>query len=117
MRLSDQAIIKLSRDAITDPKLIRFSDEATDIDVTLLIESITKDETYPIGTTAINMGNIVTGRWLWIRPSANIGLIINGGAALNLRANKTSRMWLDFTAVSLVVTGAPAQISVVIAGT
>lgn len=116
MRIYEKSQFILSKDATTTPKQVRFSEDFEDIDSTTLMESVTRDETFPVGTNSIALGNIALGKYLLVKPSASVGLKIDGGATIPLRSGKVSKIWCDFTSVDLVVTGAAAQVLVVIAG-
>lgn len=116
MRLQEKATIILSDDASNDPKQIRFRQEFDDIDSLLLKESITRQEKFPIGSAVINMGNIAQGRFLVIKPAKALQLKLNGSLTLlTVRANKFTKMWIDFTSVEITTTE-EQDVLIVIAG-
>lgn len=116
MRLQEKATIILSDDSTNEPKQIRFRQEFEDIDVTLLKESITRQEKFPIGSTVISMGQIAQGKFFVIKPTKAIQLKLNNSLTLlNVRANKFTKMWIDFTSVEIVTTE-EQDVLIVIAG-
>jgi hypothetical protein len=116
MRIKETTKIVLSEDTISDPKKIRYSEDFEDIDTTLLTESITKNDTLSTGTHVISMGNIAAGKFLCIKPDADLGISINGGATITIRADKVTKMWATITSLSLIATEA-TDVSLVLAGT
>lgn len=115
MRIQEKGIIILSDDSSSDPKQIRFRSEQDAIDTALLIESKTLQESFPVGTTSISLGNISQGRFLYVKPEAACVATIDG-QTLSLRAGKASSIWADFTTLSITVTGTPNKIVLVVAG-
>lgn len=115
MRLLEKSTLVVSEDTSSDPKNIRFSEVVDMTDDTLLPESLVRQETYPVGTHVISLGNIAEARYLFIKPSANITIEVNG-SPISLRANKTFRGWITFTSLSLIVAGQPAQIVLFVGG-
>jgi hypothetical protein len=116
MRLREQAQITLSEDTLTDPKQIRFGEIIDDIDTSLITECVTRVEKFPIGTTAISMGNIAAGKFLYIKPTSDLDIVINTSQTLTLRGGKATKMWVNFTALSLIVSTAAQNVTLVLAG-
>lgn len=111
----------ISEDTASEPKQIRFSEESEVVDVTNLSECITRQEVFPVGTHAISLGNIALAKLLSIRPKAStvsgsVTMSINGSSALSLRPGKITRMWTDYTSLSITVAGNPVEVLVVVAG-
>jgi len=115
MRLLEKIQATLSEDNVNDPKLIRFSQTYESVDLTLLKECLQRVETFPIGTHSIGFGNIAQGRWFHIKPNLDMGISINSGTVLTLRANKATSMWVNFTSLDLVVS-APTVVTLLVAG-
>jgi hypothetical protein len=103
MRISDKVKLVVSSDTLSDPKLIRLSEDFEDIDTTLLKESVTRQETFPIGTHTIALGNIANAKFLYVKPAKDLQAVING-SAITLRGGKASKMWVNFTALSIITT-------------
>lgn len=105
MRFYEKILIKVSEDANSDPKLIRFAEEAETTDVALLPEAMLRQEAFPIGVAiAIPLGNIAQGRFLYIRSDKAVTFTLNGGSPLALRPNLSCRMWVDFTSLAITTT-------------
>lgn len=115
MRLYNKTSLIISEDSSTDPKMIRFSEAFEDTDVTLLPEVTVRQETFPVATHVISLGNIAQGRFLFIKPKAQIVASI-GGQTLTLRANKVFTAWVEFTSLSIIVSGTPAEVVIALAG-
>ena len=115
MKFTEKSKLVLSSDTNNEPKQIRFSEEFEDIDVTNLKESVTRQETFPVGTHSISMGNIALGRFLLIKPKNNLTASI-GGENLNLKGGKISRLWADFASLDIVVSTEPQEVLIVVAG-
>ena len=116
MRFYEKTQIVLSEDTLSEPKQIRFSENFEDVDITLLKESITRHETFPIGVHAISLGNIALGKFLCLKPDFDVEASINGGALQKFRANKVSKLWVELTSLSLTVTTQANEVVVVVAG-
>lgn len=117
MQLKDKIDHRLSVDTGSSPQdlLLKKYEELTD--TTLLLEAVQVDQPFPVATTVVSMGTIAQGKWIYVKPTADCSLIFNGGLEQRqFRAGKASRLWMNFTAVSVVVTGAINQIHIVIAG-
>lgn len=112
----------VSEDAASEPKQIRFAEEFETVDVTNLSECITRQESFPVGTHVISLGNIAQAKLLSIKPKAStvsgtVTMSINGSLTeIPLRAGKVSRLWTTFTSLSITVTGNPVEMLIVIAG-
>jgi hypothetical protein len=104
MQLKEKTKLTISDDSTSEPKSIRFSEEFEDIDTLLLKESITRQESFPIGTHAISLGNIALGKFLYIKPKKDLQVAINGGPAITFRAGKASRLWIAITSLSITTT-------------
>ena len=115
MRFYQKNEITLSEDTSTDPKKIRFktTDEVTE--TTALVDGGGDSKTYPIGTHAVDLGNITTGKWFYIYSDKAIKLNINGLGQLDIPADKASQMWADFTSLEIETTE-ESRISVAVAG-
>jgi len=108
--------IILSEDTASVPKQIRFKECEEVVDLNLLKEGGGDTKSYPIGTAVIDMGQIAEGRWLYVKASEDIDLIIDGSATpLKLIKDKPVDMWHKFTSVS-VTTTAVTRITIAIAG-
>lgn len=116
MKFSETTETLICEDLAVNPKEIRFKEEFEDIELELLVECLVRQETFPIGTYAISLGNIAEGRWLFVKASADLGLSINGGAALTLRGEKTTRLWVNFTSLSITVSGNATEVLIALAG-
>jgi len=117
MQLVDTVQFTLSRDTGSSPQDILSKKYEVSTDATLLTESVTFDQPFPVATTALSMGTIAQGRFIYVKPTSDISIIFNGGAEpIVFRAGKVSKMWINFTAASVVVSGAPVQVNIVIAG-
>lgn len=115
MRIIENTKIKISDDTLNEPKFIRLSEEYEDIDVTLLKELLTRQENFPAGTHTITLGNITTGKFLYIKPKKDLQVSINGGTAFKIRALKTTKMWVEVTSLSITTTEAQ-EVLIVCAG-
>jgi hypothetical protein len=100
MRIIDKVKLTVSSDTLNEPKLIRLAEEFEDIDTTLLKESVTRQETFPVGTHSIGLGNIALGKFLYIKPAKDLQAIING-ESITLRGGKASKMWVSVTTLSI----------------
>jgi hypothetical protein len=116
MRLLERTTILLSEDLGPEPKKIRFKEQFENSELELIKEVKVLQEVFPIGTHSISLGNIAQGRFLLIKPKSNVQISINGGAALTLREDKVTKMWLNFTQLSLTVTGSASEVIIVVAG-
>ena len=112
MQLREKAKLTISEDAVTEPKSIRFQEDFEDIDTTLLKEIVVRQETFPIGTHAISLGNISTGKFLYIKPKKDLQVSINGGANQTFRGGKASKLWMTVTSLSIIPTEAQEVILV-----
>jgi hypothetical protein len=116
MRIYEKLKLTLSEDTLTEPKLIRFSEELEETDVDSLTEAVLRQETFPIGVHAISLGNIAEGKFLAVKPDADCVVTIDG-AAITLKAAKLSLMWVKIaTSLSLTVSGAEQEIVILVAG-
>ena len=115
MRLQEKNFVLLSEDVNTDPKQIRFKSDTDAIDVALLKNSKTIQETLPVGVQAISLSNIVQGRYLYVKPK-NACVISIDGQTMSLLAGKASSIWATFTSLSITISGEPNDIVLVIAG-
>jgi hypothetical protein len=114
MRLYDKD--QISEDTLSEPKQVRFSEAFEDIELTLIKESITRTEKFPVGTNSISMGNVAQGKFLYIKPAANVSVSMDGGPLMVFRANKATRMWVDFTSLDITVATDPAFVTILLAG-
>ena len=116
MRIYEKISLKISEDASSDPKNIRFAEEVEDTNVELLPKLVERSDTFPVGSHSINMGTIAQGRYVFINPAASIGVAFNGGAPITLRAAKAFRAWVDFTSIDITVSGSPSVVVLLAAG-
>lgn len=117
MQLKDKIEFTLSNDTGSSPQDIRAKKFEETTDTTLLTETAMFDQPFPVATTALSMGTIAQGRWIYVKAASDVSLLFNGGVEpIVFRGGKASRMWINFTAVSIVVTGAPIQTNILIAG-
>lgn len=116
MRYFEKTQIVLSEDTLQIPKKVRFSEDYEDTDVALLKESITRQETFPIGTMTIPMGNITQGKFLFIKPTNDLQVKLDGGSNHTFRGGKVSKMWVNFSALEITVSTAAQVVVVGIAG-
>lgn len=117
MQLNDRVEFTLSRDNGSNPQDIIAKKTEDTTDTALITEMREFHEPFPVGTTVIPMGAIGQGRWVYIKPTADVAMLTNGGTEqLTFRGGKASRFWMNFTSMSLVVSGAANVIHLVIAG-
>ena len=116
MRYYEKSQILLSEDTLSTPKQVRFSEEFEDVDLSLLKESVTRSEAFPVGTHAIGLGNIALGKFLCIKPAADLDVSINGAAVQKFRGGKISKLWIEFTTLSITVSTDPQTVVLVVAG-
>ena len=114
MRIATTLDVTLSNDISSTPKSIRFSEFLSDIDITSLTESVTRDESWAAGTYAINMSSISAGKFIYFKTDIAAKLTING-VDVNVLANKPSLIWCSFSSISLTFT-ATTKATLVIAG-
>lgn len=115
MRIYEKSQILISKDEVSDPQQIRFESIMTDTDVLTCNESKTIEDTFPIATTSVNMGNIAQGKLIIIKPTGNCTLVLDS-EEIDLRGGKESKIWATFTTVSIIEAVAPNEISICIAG-
>lgn len=122
LRFYDKQKITISEDASVEPKLIRCQEESEVTDVTTLSEVVTRQETFPVGTHVISLGNISQGKFLMIKPKASttagtVVMNLDGSlTAHSLRAGKITKMWTNYTSLSLTVAVASVELLIVMAG-
>lgn len=119
LRVRDTQTLLISEDQTTNPKKIRLQEQFDDVDLTTLSEVNTRQETFPVGTHSIDLGNIAEGRFIYVKPIANTGQVqleLNGSNALTLRNGKPSKLWTLFNQVNLIVSGNAAEVLIVVAG-
>lgn len=117
MQLVDTIQFTLSRDTGSSPQDILSKKYEASTDSTNLVESVTFDQPFPVATTVLSMGTIAQGRFMYIKPAADVSILFNGGVEpIVFRGGKASKMWINFTSASIVVTGAAVQTNIVIAG-
>lgn len=115
MRVYDKSLLLISEDEVSVPKQIRFQSDATVEDLTSVNEVRVATDIFPIATTVVSMGNIAAGKFIFAKPTLDCTLVL-GGENISLRAGKESKIWADFTTVSIIETTAPNEITLVIAG-
>ena len=116
LQIIDNVAITLSNDAGTNPQSIIFKELANSTDAVSLTQAEEFKENFPVGVNVIPMGQLGTGKFLYIKPTANVTAIFDGGAETHVfLAGKASRLWMNYTAMSLTVSGAPNFIQVIVA--
>ena len=115
LRIYENNSVLISEDISTTPKQILFSNSAESTDITSLTEVRNISESFPIGTTAVSMGNMALGNYLWCKPTADCQLDIDG-AVLDIKGGKETKIWGDFTAVSVIVVTAANKVQIILAG-
>lgn len=115
MRFYEKSQLKISEDLLTDPKKIKFADDFEDTDAVLLKEIVSRFESFPIGTTAISLGNIATPKLLIIKPKNDVVIVLDGNN-YTVRGGKLSKIWISFASLSLTISTAANEISLVVAG-
>ena len=116
MRFYEKCQIVISEDSLQIPKKIRFSDEFEDTDVSLLKESITRQESFPVGTHSISMGNIAQGKFVVIKPTNDLQVKFDSGVNHTFKGGKLSKMWISFTSLEITVSTAEQVVVLGIAG-
>jgi hypothetical protein len=117
MRFYEKTKITISEDTTNEPKLIRLSEDIETTDVTLLKESISRQETFPVGTHAISLGNIALGKFLYLKPKQDMEFSINGSTpVLKARGGKATKMWVEITSLSITISTDPQEVLVFCAG-
>lgn len=120
-RYYEKTTITISEDTSSQPKQIRFADESEDTDILSLTKVRDLVDTYPVGSNALSLGQITTGKFVWIKPSADVTLVIEG-QNLKCKAGKASKLWTEFTTLAIDVpnttanTSKPPLVSLVIGG-
>lgn len=105
MRFYEKAKILLSEDTLTEPKLIRFGEDFEDVDLVSIKEVTSRQETFPVGTHAISLGNISLARLLIIKPDEDLEITINGSSTpLKVLGGKRTKIWGEITSLSINVT-------------
>lgn len=115
MRFYEKVSLKISEDLSTDPKRIKFAEDLEDIDADNLEEIVSRYESFPVGVHAIPLGNITTPKLLIIKPTADLSVTIDG-TAYTFKGGKLSKLWVEFSTLSLTVTTAANVVSLVVAG-
>jgi len=116
MRIQDKVDLVISRDVVNEPNQIRLKEVFTDTDIINLKEVALRQETFPVGTHVISLGNITQGKFLYLKPTQDVGVEINGLAAITFRAGKATRMWANVTSLSIVVSTDPQEVLIAVAG-
>lgn len=116
MRYYEKSQVTISEDTTSQPKQIRFSEAFDDVDVELLKDVVVRQETFPVGSHSISLGNIAEGRFFLVKPKSQIQFQLNGANAFTLRANKVMKGWLTFAQVDIIVSTEPAEVLIVLAG-
>ena len=117
-RYQETTQLLISDDASNTPQFIRLNEQISDTDITTLTQVVVASPaTYPVGTTSVNMGQIVAGLWLYVKPAADIQLQLSGGAPITFKGGKSSKMWVSFTSLTVVnPSTAPISMTLVIGG-
>ena len=116
MRLLEKTLITLSEDALSEPKQIRLSEDSESIELSLAKECLVRTEVFPVGSHVINLGNITSPKWLFIKPSADISVSLNGNPNLIFRGGKISKLWVTLTTVQISVLTASVTVTIALAG-
>ena len=117
MKLVEASTITISQDTGTTPTQIRYSETIADTDTTSILKSVTVQTEFPVGTHTIDLGQIVTGKLLLIKPAANLSVNINGADTdYTIKAGKMSKIWADITSLQIEVTGAAQVVSIFVGG-
>lgn len=115
MRIYESSNIVVSKDEVANPTQVRFESSFTEADVLTCNESKTIEDTFPIATTAVDMGNIAAGKLIVIKPTGDCTLLLDA-QEIALKGGKESKIWASFATVSIVEATAPNEISILIAG-
>lgn len=117
MKFLETSTITISQDSVQSPTQIRFSDTISDTDTASILKSVTIQTEFPAGTHAIDLGQITTGKLLLIKPTANMTMNLDAADTdYTLKAGKMSKLWADFTSLSITVSGAAQTISIFVGG-
>lgn len=117
MKFVEESTITISQDTIISPTQIRYSEAIADTDTASILKSVTIQTEFPIGVHAIDLGQIVTGKLLLIKPVANLLVNINGADTdYTIKAGKMSKIWADITSLQIEVTGAAQIVSIFVGG-
>jgi len=73
-------------------------------------------QSLPVGVNVIDLGNITVGKLIVVKPKAKVVLTIQG-QTISIAANKVFKAWVDFTSLSVTITGTAAEVVLVAAGT
>jgi hypothetical protein len=95
---------------------MRFSEDFEDTDTALIKECLVRQESFPIGTHSISLGNIAQGKWLLVKPVNDLQIKLDTGSNQTLRGGKISKMWVNFTALEITVSTAAQVVVLVVAG-
>ena len=117
MRFLENTKILISEDTKNDPKLIRFAESFEDIDLTTLKEISLRQETFPVGTHTISLGNIALAKFLIVKPDMDLEINVNGSITpLKLKGEKFSKLWAEVTSLTITVAVEPQEVLVLLAG-
>lgn len=117
MRFYEKTKITISEDTTNEPKLIRLSEDIETTDVLLLKENVLRQETFPVGAHSIPLGNIALGKFLYIKPKADLEFALNGSATLyKVRGGKASKLWVEFTSLNITISTDPQEVLLYCAG-
>jgi len=117
LQIIDNVNITLSNDSGTNPQSILFKEAFNSVDTASLLQAEEIKQSFPVGVNVVNMGLIATGKYLYIKPTANVTAIFDGGAETHVfLAGKASRLWMNYTGLSLTVSGSANFVQLVIAG-
>jgi hypothetical protein len=115
MRILESVKIVISEDEVSDPQEIRYKTKYETNDDTSITEVVSNELSFPVGTTPVSLGLISAGKFVSVKPEADLTLEIDG-EPVNLRANKRSFIWADFTAIQIINGGVAAVIASVVIG-
>lgn len=117
MRYFEKTKLLISEDTKNDPKLIRFAEELEDIDLVEIKEIALRQETFPVGTHSISLGNIALAKLLVLKPDADLEISVNGSTPLlKIKGGKLSKIWGEITSLSITVSTNPQEVLALLAG-
>ena len=112
MRYYKTFTLRISEDEITNPKKNRFEEvdqviEDKTVGATSALINILKvrRETFPSGNYVLEMDNLTTARYMYIKANQIVTIDFNGDSLpKTLIANMSSEFWMEFTAATVVTT-------------
>jgi hypothetical protein len=120
LQLLDKVNVQISSDATTTPVQLAFSQQINITNNALIAQYEAADQTYTVGTHILPMGSISAGKFVWIYPkgTVDVGIIFNGGSdTIVFVKGEPTKMYVNFTSMSLVVTGSSQEVQLFYGGT